>query len=202
MPVNVKATYHSEPRETIGPFVATLEYFESSGITVSGISVTGVTLTSFDDGNSQTGSIETLNIGPVYTILKDDLTHQQLVDGYTFKQIKCGDTYITFQSTDVCFNSYRTDLVGSNGYPTVRLTVNNDDAGKTVTSTLTVTPIGNVKSPVPSTITVTNSIVGSEYGEISLGKGVYNFSFDISTDTPHNDLNRNAVLTFIDCGPL
>lgn len=204
MAVNVKATYKDVPREIIGPFVATLEYFESSGITFNGTNVSGVTITTNDIGHptqTATGSIETLNIGPIYTILKDNLTHQQLISGYTFNQIKCGDTYLTFQSTDVCFSSYRADLIGSNGFPTARLTVNNDTS-LNISSTLTITPTNGAPSPVPSTITVSSSTPGTEYAEISLGKGKYNYTFDIASDNPHNDPDRNVVLTFIECGGL
>ena len=111
MAVNIKAKYKSIPNQPIGPFVATLEYYDSSGITISGISVSSVEITS----GTSSGSVEVLNIGPQYATLKTDLTHQQLINGYTFNQIKCGDSFITFQSTDVCYNSYVANLIGSNG---------------------------------------------------------------------------------------
>ena len=116
MAFNITATYKNIPRETIGPFVATLETFYSSGFT-SGSTYELISTT----GTTSTGVVEALNIGPVYTILKDDLTHQELIDGYTFNQLKCRDLYLVFQSTDVCYSSYRADLFGANGSPTLRL---------------------------------------------------------------------------------
>ena len=79
MAVNIKAKYNKIPHEVIGPFVATLEHYDSSGITMSGISVSSVEIT----GGTSSGIVDVLNIGPEYTILKSDLTHQQLVNGYT-----------------------------------------------------------------------------------------------------------------------
>ena len=103
MAVNIKAKYKSTPNQPIGPFVATLQYFDSSGFTFDPGSSDQLLSTT---GGTSTGLVETLNIGPVYTTLKTNLTHQQLINGYTFNQIKCGDTYIVFQSTDVCYSSY------------------------------------------------------------------------------------------------
>lgn len=199
MAVNVKATYKNIPQETIGPFIATLEYYESSGITYNSGSLTGLTVANV--GTPCTGSIETLNIGPSYKILKSDLTHQQLINGYTFPQIKCGDTYIIFQSTDVCYSSYQADLVGSNGLPTVRLTVYND-ASDSISSTLTVVPLNGAASPIPSTITVTSLPSETNYAEIGLGKGKYSFNYNISQNTPSTDPLTTVELSFIECGAL
>jgi hypothetical protein len=191
MAVNVKATYKNIPQETIGPFIATLEYYESSGITLN---PTPIYSTS---GATANGTVETLNIGPIYKTLKSDLTHQQLINGYTFPQIKCGDTFITFQSTDVCFSSYEANLVGANGYPTLRLVVYNNDTIN-VSSTLTVTPLNGAASPVPSTITVSTSTAGSEYAEIALGKGKYSFTVNITSPSPN--VAKYAEVQFIECG--
>jgi hypothetical protein len=76
MAFNITATYKNIPRDTIGPFIATLETFLSSGFT----SGSTLELNSFTGGTG-TGVVEALNVGPVYTILKDDLTHQELIDG-------------------------------------------------------------------------------------------------------------------------
>lgn len=197
MAVNIKATYKNIPQETIGPFTATLLYYESSGFTFNSGSTYQLISTT---GGTSTGVIETLNIGPIYKILKTDLTHQQLINGYTFPQIKCGDTYVVFQSTDVCYSSYQADLVGANGFPTVRLSVYNNNDGNSVSSTLTVTPVGGAPLPVPSTITVSTSSPGSEYAEIGLGKGKYNFTYNITSSSPNVD--RYAELEFIECGAL
>ena len=197
MAFNITATYKNIPRETIGPFVATLETFYSSGFT-SGSTYELISTT----GTTSTGVVEALNIGPVYTILKDDLTHQELIDGYTFNQLKCRDLYLVFQSTDVCYSSYRANLFGANGSPTLRLKAFNNSDGNSVTSSLTVTPIGNATPPSPSTITVSTSspTVGTIYKEIQLGQGKYNFTFDIASPTPSVD--RYVQLEFIECGSL
>ena len=197
MAFNITATYKNIPRETIGPFVATLETFYSSGFT-SGSTYELISTT----GTTSTGVVEALNIGPVYTILKDDLTHQELIDGYTFNQLKCRDLYLVFQSTDVCYSSYRADLFGANGSPTLRLKAFNNSDGNSVTSSLTVTPIGNATPPSPSTITVSTSspTMGTIYKEIQLGQGKYNFTFDITSPTPSVD--RYVQLEFIECGSL
>ena len=197
MAVNVKATYKDIPREVIGPFSATLLYFDSSGFTFNSGSTYQLISTT---GGTSTGVIETLNIGPIYKTLKTDLTHQQLINGYTFQQIKCGDTYLIFQSNDVCYSSYQADLVGANGFPTVRLSVFNNSDGNSVSSTLTVTPISGAPSPVPSTITVSTSSSGSQYAEIGLGKGKYNFTFNITSSSPN--AARYAQIEFIECGAL
>jgi hypothetical protein len=193
MAVNVKATYKNIPQQTIGPFTATLEYFESSGITFDAGKVNNIT------GGTSTGVIETLNIGPTNTILKTDLTHQQLINGFTFTQIKCGDTFITFQSTDVCYSSYQANLVGANGFPTARLTVYNNDS-TAVSGTLTITPLNGAASPVPSTISVSRPTSGSSFADIMLGKGKYNFTFDITTASPN--AGKYVELSFIECGGL
>ena len=197
MAFNITATYKNIPRETIGPFVATLETFYSSGFT-SGSTYELISTT----GTTSTGVVEALNIGPVYTILKDDLTHQELIDGYTFNQLKCRDLYLVFQSTDVCYSSYRADLFGAHGSPTLRLKAFNNSDGNSVTSSLTVTPIGNATPPSPSTITVSTSspTMGTIYKEIQLGQGKYNFTFDITSPTPSVD--RYVQLEFIECGSL
>ena len=199
MAFNITATYKNIPRETIGPFVATLEYFESSGFTFTSGSTYQLISTT---GGVSTGVVETLNIGPVYTILKDDLTHQELIDGYTFNQLRCGDLYLVFQSTDVCYSSYQANLFGANGAPTLRLKAFNNSDGISVTSSLTVTPIGNATPPSPSTITVSTSspTMGTIYKEIQLGQGKYNFTFDIASPTPSVD--RYVQLEFIECGSL
>jgi hypothetical protein len=190
MAVNIKAKYNKIPHEVIGPFVATLEHYESSGITISGISVSSVEIT----GGTSSGIVDVLNIGPEYTILKSDLTHQQLVNGYTFYQIKCGDCFITFQSTDVCYTSYVSDLIGANGVPVLKLTVTNDDLDSVnVSSTLTVTHVDDTPYPTPSSITV--STTTSNSGKIILGKGEYNFTFNITTSSP----TKRAILEFIEC---
>ena len=192
MAINIKAKYNKIPHEVIGPFVATLEHYESSGITMSGISVSSVEIT----GGTSSGIVDVLNIGPEYTILKSDLTHQQLVNGYTFYQIKCGDSYITFQSTDVCYSSYVSDLVGANGSPVLKLTVTNDDLDSVnVSSTLTVTHVDDTPYPTPSSITV--STTTSDSGKIILGKGEYNFTFNITTASP--TVNKKVILEFIEC---
>ena len=193
MAFNITATYKNIPRETIGPFTATLEYFESSGITFDVGKVNNIT------GGTSTGVIEILNIGPTYTTLKTDLTHQELIDGYTFSQIKCGDTYITFQSTDVCYSSYQANLVGINGFPTARLTVYNNDSTN-VSGTLTITPLNSAASPAPSTITVSCPTSGAEFADIMLGKGKYNFTFNITTASPN--VGKYVALSFIECGGL
>ena len=197
MAFNITATYKNIPRES--PFVATLEYFESSGFTFTSGSTYQLISTT---GGVSTGVVETLNIGPVYTILKDDLTHQELIDGYTFNQLRCGDLYLVFQSTDVCYSSYQANLFGANGAPTLRLKAFNNSDGNSVTSSLTVTPIGNATPPSPSTITVSTSspTVGTIYKEIQLGQGKYNFTFDIASPTPSVD--RYVQLEFIECGSL
>ena len=197
MAFNITATYKNIPRETIGPFVATLETFYSSGFT-SGSTYELISTT----GTTSTGVVEALNIGPVYTILKDDLTHQELIDGYTFNQLKCRDLYLVFQSTDVCYSSYQANLFGANGAPTLRLKAFNNSDGISVTSSLTVTPIGNATPPSPSTITVSTSspTMGTIYKEIQLGQGKYNFTFDITSPTPSVD--RYVQLEFIECGSL
>jgi hypothetical protein len=192
MAVNIKAKYNKIPHEVIGPFVATLEHYESSGITISGISVSSVEIT----GGTSSGIVEVLNIGPEYTILKSDLTHQQLVNGYTFYQIKCGDSYITFQSTDICYTSYVSDLIGANGSPALKLTVTNDDLDSVnVSSTLTVTHVDDTPYPTPSSITV--STTTSDSDKITLGKGEYNFTFNITTASP--TVNKKVILEFIEC---
>jgi hypothetical protein len=193
MPVNIKASYKNIPQQTIGPFIATLQYFESSGITFNVGNVNNIT------GGTSTGVIETLNIGPISTTLKTDLTHQQLIDGYTFNQIKCGDTYIIFQSTDICYTSYQSNLVGSNGFPTARLTVHNNDSTN-VTGTLRITPTNGAASPVPSNISVSCPTSGSSFADIMLGKGKYNFTFDITTTSPSS--GKYVELSFIQCGGL
>ena len=193
MAVNIKAKYKNIPYNVIGPFVATLEYYESSGITYTSGSVNQLFSTT---GGTSTGFVEALNIGPTYTILKDDLTHQQLISGYTFYQIKCGDTFLTFQSTDVCYTSYQSDLIGANGYPTLGLTLTND-TGASLSSTLTVTPVNEILTPQaqPSTITLSSSTIGEKYGEISLSKGKYEFEFDITTGG-----TGNVKIEFLKCG--
>jgi hypothetical protein len=192
MAVNIKAKYNKIPHEVIGPFVATLEHYDSSGITMSGISVSSVEIT----GGTSSGIVDVLNIGPEYTILKSDLTHQQLVNGFTFHQIKCGDSFITFQSTDVCYTSYVSDLIGANGSPVLKLTVTNDDLDSVnVSSTLTVTHVDDTPYPIPSSITV--STTTSDNGKIILGKGEYNFTFNITTSSP--TVNKKAILEFIEC---
>jgi hypothetical protein len=199
MAFNITTTYKDIPRETIGPFIATLETFLSSGITLNAGSINPIYSTS---GMTSTGVVEALNVGPVYTILKDDLTHQELIDGYTFYQLRCRDLYIVFQSTDVCYSSYRANLVGANGSPTLRLKAFNNSDGISVTSTLTVTPIGNATPPIPSTITVSTSApsAGTVYEEIQLGQGKYNFTFDVASPTPSAE--RYVQLDFIECGSL
>ena len=197
MAFNITATYKNIPRETIGPFTATLETFLSSGFT-SGSTLKLISTT----GGTGTGVVEALNIGPVYTLLKDDLTHQELIDGYTFNQLKCRDLYLVFQSTDVCYSSYRADLFGANGSPTLRLKAFNNSDGNSVTSSLTVTPIGNATPPSPSTITVSTSAptVGTVYKEIQLGQGKYDFTFNITSST--SSAERYVELEFIECGSL
>jgi hypothetical protein len=197
MAFNITATYKNIPRETIGPFTATLETFLSSGFT-SGSTLQLISTT----GGTGTGVVEALNIGPVYTLLKDDLTHQELIDGYTFNQLKCRDLYLVFQSTDVCYSSYRADLFGANGSPTLRLKAFNNSDGNSVTSSLTVTPIGNATPPSPSTITVSTSAptAGAVYKEIQLGQGKYDFTFNITSSTPSAE--RYVELEFIECGSL
>ena len=191
MAVNVKAKYKNVPYNVIGPFVATLEHYESSGITYTSGSVDQLFSST---GGTSTGFVETLNIGPTYTVLKDDLTHQQLINGYTFYQIKCGDTYLSFQSTDVCYTSYQSDLIGANGYPSLGLTLTNTTGGS-LSSTLTVTPLNDALPAQPSTITLSSSAIGEEYGEIALGKGKYEFEFDITTGG-----SGNVQIEFIECG--
>ena len=191
MAVNIKATYKNIPHQTIGPFTATLVYFDSSGFTFDPGS--GPQLLSTTGGTS-TGLVETLNIGPVYTTLKTDLTHQQLINGYTFNQIKCGDTYLVFQSTDVCYTSYQSDLIAANGYPRLGLTLTND-TGASLSSTLTATAVSGSLPPDPPTITLSSSTIGEQYGEIALGKGKYNFNFNITTGG-----TGNVKVEFINCG--
>jgi hypothetical protein len=197
MAFNITATYKNIPRDTIGPFIATLETFLSSGFT----SGSTLELNSFTGGTG-TGVVEALNVGPVYTILKDDLTHQELIDGYTFYQLRCRDLFIVFQSTDVCYSSYRASLSGANGSPTLRLKAFNNSDGNSVTSTLTVTPIGNATPPSPSTITVSTSApsAGTIYDEIELGQGRYEFTFNISSSSP--SIERYVQLEFIECGSI
>jgi hypothetical protein len=193
MVANIKATYKNVPRQTIGPFIATLETFSSSGITVSGISVNNVQIS----GGTSTGVIEALNIGPTYTILKNDLTHQELTSGYPFNQLRCGDSYIVFQSTNICYSSYRANLIGINGLPTVRLTVTNND-NITISGTLTITPETNEASPSPSTVTVSSTSAGEQFQEIELGKGRY--LFDLSFTSSPSDIGRFAKIEFSQCG--
>jgi hypothetical protein len=192
MAVNIKANYKNIPHQTIGPFTATLEHYESSGITFDAGSVSQLLSTT---GGTSTGIVEVLNVGPQYTILNSNLTHQQLVNGYKFYQIKCGDSYITFQSTDVCYSSYVADIIGANGYPSLGLTLTND-TGVSLSSTLTVTPTNGALPPEPSTITLSSSTIGEEkYDEIALGKGTYEFEFDITTGG-----SGNVQIEFINCG--
>ena len=191
MAVNIKAKYKNIPYQTIGPFTATLVHYDSSGITFNSGSNSQLLSTT---GGTSTGVVETLNIGPSYTTLKTDLTHQQLINGYTFNQIKCGDTYVIFQSTDVCYTSYEANLVGSNGYPSLGLTLTND-TGASLSSTLTVTSISGSLPPDPPTITLSSSTIGEEYGEIALGKGKYNFNFNITTGG-----SGNVKVEFLNCG--
>ena len=194
MAVNIKAKYNKIPHEVIGPFVATLEYFDSSGITLNSGSVNPIYSTS---GMTSSGSVDVFNIGPLYNELKTDLTHQQLISGFTFNQIKCGDTYLVFQSTDVCYTSYRADLLGSNGYPVLKLTVTNNDLDSVnVSSTLTVVPLNDSPPPIPSSITVSTTS-GSNSSEVLLGKGSYNFNFNISGASP--TINKKAELELIEC---
>lgn len=195
MGVNISATYKNIPHQTIGPFLVTLEHFESSGITVSGISVNQVQLT----GGTTSGMVEALNIGPTYTILRDDLTHQELISGYSINQLMCGDTILTFQSTDVCYSGYISDITGLNGLPTVRLTVTNND-NVNISGTLTVTPETNEAAPVPSTITVSSTSAGVQFSEIELGKGRYLFDFSCTSSSPN--IGRFAKIEFIECGAL
>jgi len=197
MAFNITATYKNIPRETIGPFIATLETFLSSGFTFTSGSTYQLISTT---GGTSTGVVETLNVGPVYTILKNDLTHQELIDGYTFNQLRCRDLYLVFQSTDVCYSSYRANLFGANGTPTLRLKAFNNSDGNSVTSTLTVTPIGNATPPSPSTITVSTSTVDTVYKEIQLGQGKYDFTFNITSST--SSVDRYVELEFIECGSL
>ncbi len=194
MAVNVKAKYNKIPHEVIGPFTATLEYFDSSGFTFnSGSSATLLSTT----GTTSSGSVDVFNIGPLYNVLKTDLTHQQLISGFTFNQIKCGDTYLVFQSTDVCYNSYRGDLLGSNGYPVLKLTVTNDDLDSVnVSSTLTVVPLNDSPAPIPSSITVSTTS-GSNFSEVILGKGSYSFNFNITATSPST--NKKVKVEFIEC---
>lgn len=194
MAVNVKVNYKNTPHQIIGPFVATLEHFESSGFTFNSgsgpvlLSTTGVT---------SSGVVDVLNIGPESTVLKSDLTHQQLISGHTFYQIKCNDTYLVFQSTDVCYSSYRADLIGSNGYPVLKLTVTNDDLDSVnVSSTLTVTPLNTAPAPDPSTISVSTTS-GSNSSQVILGRGSYSFSFNITSSSPTT--NKKVELEFIEC---
>ena len=197
MAVNVKAKYKNIPNQVIGPFVATLQYFDSSGITLNSGSVSTIYSTS---GMTSSGSVEVFNIGPQYATLKTDLTHQQLTSGYTFNQIKCGDSYITFQCTDVCYTSYVADLVGANGSPVLKLTVTNDDLDSVnVSSTLTVVPLNNAPSPIPSSISVSTTS-GSNFSEIILGKGKYDFNFNITATSP--TINKKVKLEFIECESL
>jgi hypothetical protein len=193
MAFNITATYKNIPRETIGPFIATLETFLSSGFTFTSGSTYQLISTT---GGTSTGVVEALNIGPVYTILKNDLTHQELIDGYTFNQLRCRDLYLVFQSTDVCYSSYRANLFGANGTPTLRLKA----FGNSVTSTLTVTPIGNATPPSPSTITVSTDTAETDIREIQLGQGKYDFTFNITSSTPSAE--RYVELEFIECGSL
>jgi hypothetical protein len=199
MAFNITATYKNIPRETIGPFIATLETFYSSGVTFTSGSTYQLISTT---GGVSTGFVEALNVGPTYTILKNDLTHQELIGGYTFNQLRCRDLYLVFQSTDVCYTSYRANLFGANGAPTLRLKAFNNSDGNSVTSSLTVTPIGNATPPSPSTITVSTSspTVGTVYEEIQLGQGKYDFTFNITSPTPSVD--RYVQLEFIECGSL
>jgi hypothetical protein len=193
MAVNIKAKYKNIPHNVIGPFVATLEHYDSSGFTFnSGNTATLLSTT----GVTSSGKVDVLNIGPEYTILKSDLTHQQLVNGFTFYQIKCGDSFITFQSTDVCYTSYVSDLIGANGSPVLKLTVTNDDLdGDDVSSTLTVTSVDDAPTPIPSSITVSTTTSGND--KIILGKGEYNFTFNITTTSP--TINKKVELEFIEC---
>ena len=193
MAINVKSKYKNIPHEIIGPFIATLEHYDSSGFTFnSGSSSTLLNTT----GVTSLGKVDVLNIGPEYTVLKSDLTHQQLINGYTFYQIKCGDCFITFQSTDVCFSSYVSKLIGTNGNPVLKLTVTNDDLDSVnVSSTLTVTPVDDAPTPIPSSITV--STTTSDNDKIILGKGEYNFNFNISTTSP--TINKKVEIEFIEC---
>jgi hypothetical protein len=193
MAFNITATYKDIPRETIGPFIATLETFLSSGFTFTSGSTYQLISTT---GGTSTGVVEALNIGPVYTILKNDLTHQELIDGYTFNQLRCRDLYLVFQSTDVCYSSYRANLFGANGTPTLRLKA----FGNSVTSTLTVTPIGNATPPSPSTITVSTDTAETDIREIQLGQGKYDFTFNITS--PTQSAERYVELEFIECGSL
>ena len=199
MAFNITATYKNIPRETIGPFIATLETFLSSGITFNAGSYEYLYSTT---GTTSVGVVEALNVGPVYTILKDDLTHQELIDGYAFNQLRCRDLFLVFQSTDVCYSSYRANLFGANGTPTLRLKAFNNSDGISVTSTLTVTPIGNATPPSPSTVTVSTSApsAGTIYDEIELGQGTYQFTFNISSPTP--SIERYVQLEFIECGSI
>lgn len=195
MGVNISATYKNIPHQTIGPFLVTLEHFESSGITVSGISVNQVQLT----GGTTSGMVEALNIGPTYTTLRDDLTHQELINGYVISQLTCGDTIITFQSTNVCYSSYISNITGINGLPTVRLTVTNND-NVNISGTLTITPETDEAAPVPSTITVSSTSAGEQFSEIELGKGRYLFDFSCTSSSPN--IGRFAKIEFIECGAL
>ena len=197
MAVNIKAKYKSTPNQPIGPFVATLQYFDSSGITLNSGSVNPIYSTS---GMTSSGSVDVLNIGPQYATLKTDLTHQQLISGYTFNQIKCGDSFITFQSTDVCYNSYVANLIGSNGSPVLKLTVTNDDLDSVnVSSTLTVAALDDSPLPNPSSINVSTTS-GSNSSIIILNKGKYDFTFNITSSLPTT--NKKVELEFIDCEPL
>jgi hypothetical protein len=197
MAVNIKAKYKNIPNQIIGPFVATLQYFDSSGFTFnSGSSNTLLNTT----GATSSGSVEVFNIGPQYATLKTDLTHQQLISGFTFNQIKCGDSYITFQSTDVCYNSYVADLVGANGSPVLKLTVTNDDLDSVnVSSTLTVVPLNDSPSPIPSSISVSTTS-GSNSSMIILNKGKYDFTFNITSTSPTT--YKKVELEFIECETL
>ena len=195
MGVNISATYKNIPHQTIGPFLVTLEHFESSGITVSGISVNEVQLT----GGTTSGMVEALNIGPTYTTLRDDLTHQELVNGYEINQLMCGDAIIAFQSTDVCYSSYISNITGINGLPTVRLTVINND-NVNISGTLSITPETDEASPSPSTITVSSTSSGVQFSEIELGKGRYLFNFSCTSSSPN--IGRFAKIEFIECGSL
>jgi hypothetical protein len=194
MAVNIKATYKNIPHQTIGPFEATLVYYESSGFTFDSGSLNQLYSTT---GGTSTGIVEVLNIGPLYTILNTGLTHQELINGYTFRQIKCGDTYIIFQSTNICYSSYQSDIIGANGYPKLRLTLTNDTGGS-ISSSLTVTLINDTLIPESSTITLSTSTIGEvDYDEIILSKGTYEFTFDITTGS-----TGNVKIEFIDCNSI
>lgn len=147
-----------------------------------------------------TGIIGSLNNGPTYTKL-DTVSDSQLNQGITYTNIDCGDTTILIESMGDCSADKTVDLTNLNGKSKVRLIVKNgNDSEATVASTLKVKKIFSTTDPTPEIISVVQNGIGTEIGEILLGRGTYSFEFDITnTGGDLNNELKTAELVFVEC---